>query len=84
MLFLWNSSASLSSYAPGKIFVDADSVEQARRIALIAFEKYLQEEMSWLVDDEEQLNIYRSVLMDDLRAQPERLNQSAVFVRGSD
>ena len=84
MLFLWNSSAALSSYAPGKIFVDADSVEQARRIALIAFEKYLQEEMSWLVDDEEQLNIYRSVLMDDLRAQPERLNQSAVFVRGSD
>ena len=83
MLFLWNSSTCLQEHAPGKIFVDADSVEEARRIALVDFEKYLQEERSWLVDDEEELNRYRSELMNDLRAQPERIDQSAVFVRGS-
>lgn len=84
MLFRWNSSTALHSFAPGNIFVEATSVRQARQIAIQDFEKYFQEELSWLLDDQEELNKYRSKLLIDLQAEPEMIQLAAVFIRGSD
>jgi hypothetical protein len=58
-------------------------VQQARYIAIRDFDKYLQEELSWLLDDQEELNSYRSKLLTDLQAEPEVLQLAAAFVRGS-
>lgn len=77
-LYIWNSDA-LASYFGGQIIVCAESVEQARMLALDRAEAYISGRGFWTKEDRRNfINKFKA----DIRANPEI--DDVTFVWGAD
>jgi hypothetical protein len=92
MLFHWRGAEVLREYAPGHIFVEAQSIEEAREIVTRDFEAYLLDRYDWQFHDgkpvneyaSEELEVLRERLREDIASEPKVIEKGVVFVRGSE
>ena len=92
MLFFWDHVEVLRAYRAGGIFVEANSVEQAREFVVRDFEAYLRTRYDYLFyngqpfgeDAAEELEGKRAQLLKDLELLPVQVTKGAIFVEGSE
>ena len=90
-LFHWSACEVLKAYAPGDIFVEAQSVEEARIIAVHDFWEHLKQRPLYEFyfeypndEDQERIDAEFAMLREDIAKEPRIITKGAVFIEGSE
>lgn len=78
-MFVWRSVA-LANYAHGHVIVEAPGAPEARRKAIVEYDRFLSAYFDWA--DEEYLNEKRESFRRDLLEEPEALE--VLLISGSE